>query len=253
LSSKENENLDLDLDSEIFERIDGLPCADGTKVETTRWKATKPNLVRALVSNCTILHYSGHGKEEGLLFDEKGKSVVISGQDFLKAINDAKKTETYELKLVFLAACHSEAVGKEIAKLVDHVIVCKESEELGDIQARIFQYHFYQWLFRGATILNSFEHAKESIHKRADSLAEHYKNMINNYNIKGENETAALDMINEYVKSMRNEAEKYVLIPADGDHNVKFRFNECKLRGKRRRYSDLKHARPEEFMPYLLK
>ena len=97
-----------------------------------------------------------------------------------------------QLKFVFVSACDSRNAGDAlIAAGVDHVICCKEKDQmLSNAAASVFARHFYRALALGNTVKVSFELGKEGVK-------------------------------NDGVDNAQVEMNKFVLLPEQGNHDVK--------------------------------
>ena len=65
------------------------------------------------------------------------------------------------LQIVFISMCHSGGVGRWFTELgVPHVICVEQSEKVKDSHAIDFARHFYEHLFGGGTVADSFNRAR---------------------------------------------------------------------------------------------
>lgn len=102
----------------------------------------------------TILHISGHGNEDVIVFEaEDGSSAVVDG-DLLKRIIMLSGSR---LKLVVLSACESAKQAKALISHVDAAIGMKTS--IGDEAARTFAVQLYKSLGEGVDLKRAFEQA----------------------------------------------------------------------------------------------
>ncbi|MEM6268197.1 MAG: CHAT domain-containing protein [Bacteroidota bacterium] len=101
-----------------------------------------------------ILHFSGHGTEEGLEIENENGTGKIISRDFFC---DFLRLHREPIECVVLNACYSETTGGRIAEFIPHVIAIK-----GEIRDRIslkFSETFYEALFAGRRYDHSFENA----------------------------------------------------------------------------------------------
>ncbi len=98
-----------------------------------------------------ILHFSGHGGEGVLVFEEEdGTSADLDGEVL------AEMLEVYgELECLVLHACYAEEVAKACSKHVP--IVVGSTDTINDHTAPKFTYAFYQALANGRPYANAFK------------------------------------------------------------------------------------------------
>jgi tetratricopeptide (TPR) repeat protein len=122
--------------------------------------ATVGELLQGMTDGFNIVHLSGHGNEDFLLFeDEKGGSQLLSKEYIKKVFARAKGIE-----LVVVSACHSENVGRLLIDAgVKYVIAVRKDFPVYDITATAFTAQFYSTLFKGNSILQAFEIAKLAV------------------------------------------------------------------------------------------
>eukprot|EP00471_Norrisiella_sphaerica_P008344 CAMPEP_0184494018 /NCGR_PEP_ID=MMETSP0113_2-20130426/27594_1 /TAXON_ID=91329 /ORGANISM="Norrisiella sphaerica, Strain BC52" /LENGTH=719 /DNA_ID=CAMNT_0026879567 /DNA_START=141 /DNA_END=2300 /DNA_ORIENTATION=+ len=162
----------------------------GKKFRFKRDYATVRRLGTNLVLGCRVLHYTGHGLENGLAFEDDCGVMHIVPTETLRELMAAGAKEE-EVKLVFVAACHSESTGRAFVEAgVKHVIAVKISEKVADAGARHFMNSFYLSLLMGRTVQNAFTMAVETL-KAIPNLP-----------------------------TADDEAKKYLLLPRNADHNV---------------------------------
>jgi len=101
------------------------------------------------------LHFAGHGMPSSTLVFEDG----VSGCEFVSADDlFALIPHREPFKFVFVAACHSEYIGKAFVDAgVKHVLCCEHEAELLDDAAARFTRSFYGSLCNGYTIKHAFE------------------------------------------------------------------------------------------------
>jgi hypothetical protein len=145
-------------------------------------------LLATLTRRCSVLHYSGHGHQSFLPFEDgMGGPNWLSVQDIKELI---LQDGIVPFKFVFVSACHSGLAGETFATAgVPHVVCCKQESELKDTAALAFTRSFYLALLMGHTVKESFDQGCKAV--RATP------------NLRDSNE----------------EMKKFVLLPEDGDHN----------------------------------
>ena len=119
--------------------------------------ATVDELSRGIADGFNILHLSGHGHEDFLLFgDGKGGSHPVTGE-YLKRLIGAGGP--FELAIV--SACHSEKIGEMIIEAgVRHVVAIRCDVPVLDSAAIAFIGEFFRNLFRRGSIQKAFEMGK---------------------------------------------------------------------------------------------
>ncbi len=104
-----------------------------------------------------IIHFCGHGKEEGLVLENDAeKSHVVPLEALADLISKFKNTEC-----VVLNACYSDAQAK---KLKEYVCVIGMKEKVEDTAAIKFATHFYGALFAGYDYKNAYDFGKIALH-----------------------------------------------------------------------------------------
>ena len=88
-------------------------------------------LLATLTRRCSVLHYSGHGHQSFLPFEDgMGGPNWLSVQDIKELI---LQDGVVPFKFVFVSACHSGLAGETFASAgVPHVVCCKQDSELKD-------------------------------------------------------------------------------------------------------------------------
>eukprot|EP00466_Bigelowiella_natans_P001967 jgi/Bigna1/142209/aug1.68_g16917 len=235
----------------------------------SRWRASVENIQEAIYSGCFCIHHSGHGHRKKGLYIEGGEEcsgpdTFLDGESLREMIQKITHPERRP-KIVFLAACHSEVVGEKLVKdgLVNHVVVCRKEDELGDNGVPVFVRKFYQRLLAGETILKAFSQAKRQlreiikwrVHRALSILEEHvsegkFKEVSQKVNegdvpfgeeiysniralIPKENDSFAQEMkddvnrLLDWAEYAEIEEPKCILLPRSNDdksHDVKYEF-----------------------------
>ncbi|ETO33170.1 hypothetical protein RFI_03936 [Reticulomyxa filosa] len=151
----------------------------GLRISVKHVVATAGAMITAFVSGCRVMHYSGHGMPQSLVF-ENPKNLGFDHSVSCDLIGRACRDAKYGPELVVASACHSEVVGKLffffffffkkkkggkafVEAGIKHVIAVKTEFELNDDAASEFTNHFYHSLLTGNTILDAFKHAKNAV------------------------------------------------------------------------------------------
>jgi hypothetical protein len=156
--------------------------------------ATAQN-VRKLIAAaaCQILHLSLHcsaTQEQIILEDGHGKAHVLRAEELKMMLSNGQLRQT--IRLVFVNACHSLALGSHfISAGVKHVICVKNEEQVRDTSCRLFARDFFAALRAGRSVQESFDCGR-----------------------------AVLTCSQE--PHLRKDAGSFVLLPIDGDHSEVF-------------------------------
>jgi hypothetical protein len=90
-------------------------------IDLTFDKATSKALLKAVDRHCSCLHYSGHGYQKHLAFENGKGGPYWLGVENLRDL--VKRTNGAPFKLVFVSACDSEDVGNTFVDAgVPHVV-----------------------------------------------------------------------------------------------------------------------------------
>jgi tetratricopeptide (TPR) repeat protein len=126
-------------------------------------EASKRDLQQALIyKNPYIVHFSGHGNETGLLFEEDGRVSLATG-DFLAGIFEH---HAEEVECVVLNACFSEKQALAIAQHINYVIGTRHN--ILDRSAISFSEFFYGAVFTGRNIYKAFGIGRASLGDNAE-------------------------------------------------------------------------------------
>lgn len=132
----------------------------GTDVEVTVWTAaTADDVLHALNDDHPdIVHFSGHGSEEGLFFDEPD-DVDADGVEYSYSyLGRAFAATDWPPKLVVLNACYSFAGVEDVLSATPAVVAMTES--VTDIGAKAFAAKLYAAVGSGQSLQSSFNQAK---------------------------------------------------------------------------------------------
>lgn len=153
--------------------------------------ANTENFRTMVTIGCRALHFSGHGDEKHLYFEDGMGLVHPIPHDSLQELFTAGGgSEDSPLRLAFVSACSSAPLANAfVACGIPHVIGVKTNQKIEDYAAIEFTRSFYLALATGKSVGASFTIAQQSVAKSP--------------NIRGPNAVA----------------EKFLLLPEDGDHS----------------------------------
>ena len=152
--------------------------------------ATHDRLLATMAKRCSCLHYSGHGHQNYLPFENgRGGPHWLEVERIKELI--AGREGGVPFQFVFVSACHSGLAGRTFADAgVPHVVCCQQEVELKDAAALAFTRQFYLALAVGHTVRYAFDQGLKAV--RATP----------------------------HIREADTEMEKFVLLPKDGDHDV---------------------------------
>jgi hypothetical protein len=161
----------LRLDEEIREIEEGLLRSkhrDQFKMESKSAVRLR-DLRRALLdSEPQIVHFTGHGKKEGLLVeDELGMAVLISA----KALSGLFELFSSQVECVVLNACYSALQARAINKHINYVIGMRK--QIKDKASIEFAVGFYDALGAGRSVEEAFKFGCNAILQRYPDLPQH--------------------------------------------------------------------------------
>lgn len=152
----------LRLDEEaraIGEKLRLSEFRDAIRFET-RW-AVRPSDILQAINECqpTIIHFSGHGSEDGelILQDANGREKFIS----IQAITQVVKTASEDIRFMFFNSCFSRGQAAAAIAHVEGAIGMNTA--VGDDAARIFAAQFYSAIGFGKSVYAAFEQAKAAL------------------------------------------------------------------------------------------
>lgn len=178
--------LDFDMERELMWQCMKEASRD---IELSFDNATHDRLLAAMTKRCSCLHYSGHGHQMYLPFEDGS-----GGPNWFK-VEDIQCLIAREgaapFKFVFVSACHSGLAGETFASAgVPHVVCCQQEFELKDTAALAFTRQFYLSLVIGHTVKESFEQGCKAVRATPN------------------------------LRNAENEMKKFLLLPKDGNHEV---------------------------------
>jgi hypothetical protein len=161
----------LRLDEEVREIEEGLRRAKyRSQFEIcSRWAVRLRDIRRALLDvEPNIVHFTGHGKEDGLLLeDELGLAVRISEE----ALSGLFQLFSKQVECVIMSACFSARQASAINKHIRYVIGMRR--EIKDKAAIEFAVGFYDALAAGRSINDAFEFGRNAVLTEFPDQSEH--------------------------------------------------------------------------------
>ncbi|CAH0515362.1 unnamed protein product [Peronospora belbahrii] len=155
-------------------------------------KFANTDAFRAMITlGCRALHFSGHGDENHLYFED-GMGLVhpIPHKGLQELFSAGGGRDESTLRLVFVSACSSAPLAYAFVSCgIPHVIGVRTNQKIEDYAAIEFTRAFYLALATGKSVEASFTIAQQSVAKSP--------------NIRGPMAVA----------------EKFMLLPEDGDHS----------------------------------
>ncbi len=108
-----------------------------------------------LAEDFDILHFSGHGGEGYLVFEDNLAQAHQLDQEQICRLLQSSATP---VKLVFLSACHSASVAEGFIKTgIRHVVAIERSKPILDWSAKVFTRNFYLALAVGKTVEEAYQ------------------------------------------------------------------------------------------------
>jgi hypothetical protein len=179
LAANPKDTSRLRLDQELRDIDEGLQRSQKRDQFSLKQElAVRPrDIRRALLNfNPQIIHFSGHGTEEGLIFeDDDGNSHLVSG-DALAALF---KLFADRIECVVLNGCYSEIQAEAIAQHINYVIGMNQA--IGDKAASAFAVGFYKALAANRSIEDAYQFGCVEI--QLYNVSEHLKPVIYKKNI----------------------------------------------------------------------
>ena len=153
--------------------------------------ATTHRLRTSVTLGCRALHYSGHGHEDYLTFEDGKGGLHCVATDELKNLCGAGSNSDTKVEFVFVSACYSKLAGEAFMSAgVNHVVCCQQ-DLIQDSAALAFTRAFYLALAVGRTVGDSFEIGRQAV------------------------------AVSPSVPNSTAEMEKFLLLPSDGNHGVR--------------------------------
>uniref|UniRef100_A0A7S2RUY4 B30.2/SPRY domain-containing protein n=1 Tax=Mucochytrium quahogii TaxID=96639 RepID=A0A7S2RUY4_9STRA len=152
--------------------------------------ATTDRLRSEVTMRCRAIHYSGHGSENALLFEDRGAVHTLDIESLRRLASGGDSGSA--VQFVFVSACYSEYAGRAFVEAgVPHVVCAKVNARILDKAAHAFTRAFYLSLAIGDTVRTAFEIARQ-----------------------------AVDVLDASQSTETAVSEKFLLLPEDTDHDV---------------------------------
>lgn len=152
----------LRLDEEarsIYEKLRLSEFRDAIAFES-RWAVRSLDILQA-INECkpAIVHFSGHGAEDGslVLQDINGSGKLVS----IAAIAQTLKTVSEDIRFMFFNSCFSKGQAEAAVEHIEGAIGMNDS--IGDEAARVFAAQFYSAIGFGKSVLTAFGQAKAAL------------------------------------------------------------------------------------------
>jgi hypothetical protein len=161
LASSPRDLARLRLDKEVREIHEGLKRSERRdSFELISWFAAKiSDLRRGLLDHSPqIVHFAGHGEDDGILVEDDGGRAVQVPVDALAGLFGLCQEH---VECVILNSCHSEHQAKAIAEHIPYVIGM--SARIKDQAAIEFAVGFYDALGAGKSIEEAFAFGRNAI------------------------------------------------------------------------------------------
>lgn len=162
LAANPTGTLQLLLDEEaraIHEKIRMSEYRDSIEF-STRWATRASDVLQAInETNPTIIHFSGHGDEDGnlVLLNPDGSANLVSKEAITMAMTTASDT----IRLVVFNACFSEIQAMSVVENIEAAIGMADS--ISDDTAIIFAAQLYSSIGFGRSLRQSFNQAKAEL------------------------------------------------------------------------------------------
>lgn len=119
--------------------------------------ASANNLRTRATLGCRALHYTGHGLESCLAFEDgKGAMHSLEPEPLRKLFGAGGGVEG--IQFVFVSACHSQSAGEAFVRAgVPHVVACRWDSKVSDHDSLVFSRNFYLALLVGKTLKAAFD------------------------------------------------------------------------------------------------
>ncbi len=127
-------------------------------------RATTAAVQTALLDSYDVVHFVGHGAEDGRLLLEQENAVA----DLLSFERAAQMLRGSQARLVVISACHSGKAAQALRQAgIVNVVAVDEQFPIADRAAALFNQLFYGALVRGWTLAEAFQQGVDAV--RADN------------------------------------------------------------------------------------
>lgn len=135
--------------------------------------ATAENLRTMLTLGCRVLHYTGHGMKGCLVFENGFGSCHFLEANELRRLFQTQGRGPQRVRMVFVAACHSEAAAQAFVDAgVEHVVAVKVGARIADKSAMTFMNQFYLALLVGRSVREAFELGRSAVSISPDAATQ---------------------------------------------------------------------------------
>lgn len=145
--------LKLDRDVAVIEQVFARAGVNRPMNVVQRWALTPFELRQALLEySPQLVHFSGHGAQQGLLLqDDSGKGQLIGGAQLASLFELFKES----ISCVVLCACHTKVQAQAVAEHIQYVVGMNAG--IKDALAQAFCGGFYQGVAGGLTYKDAFK------------------------------------------------------------------------------------------------
>lgn len=166
-SPDSNERIRVDKEfTKIIEQVRASRFRD--RIEFVQVQASTLGILRSRLMEHQphVLHLSTHGTADGsLIFEADGDSSrVVAKKNFIRLLKSLKD----RLRLVFLNACHSREIARDIPPTIDLAIGMRDA--VNDTAAIRLSVAFYEALAFGRTVDNAFDVALSDLDGDDDAI-----------------------------------------------------------------------------------
>lgn len=224
LSANPQGTAKLRLDEEVREIEEGLRRSKLREhfVTYSRWATRLKDLRRAMLDyEPHIVHFCGHGQEDGLTVeDENGKAVVVSPD----ALSGLFELFLEQIECVLLNACYSAMQARAINKFVPYVIGMNTG--IQDKSAIEFAIGFYDALGAGKSIDDAYkfgcnaiqlssipEHLTPVLQKKPVSFTHHRKTIAIVCPLFGASRIYYAELLSAIMKQARQKGYELLIVP----------------------------------------
>lgn len=161
LSANPKDTARLRLDEEVREIEEGLRRSKHREqfIIQSKWAVRLRDLRRAMLDEePQIVHFCGHGEEDGLMVEDENGNAILVDLDALAGLFELFKNQ---VECVLLNACYSQLQAEAINKHITYVIGM--SKGIQDTTAIEFAVGFYDALGAGKSIEEAFKFGRNAI------------------------------------------------------------------------------------------
>src|SRR5262249_35651642 len=127
-------------------------------------RATTAAVQTALLDSYDVVHFVGHGAEDGRLLLEQEDAVA----DLLSVERAAQMLRGSQARLVVVSACHSGKAAQALLQAgIANVVAIDEQFPIADRATALFNQLFYGALARGRALSEAFRQGVDAV--RADN------------------------------------------------------------------------------------